>query len=109
MIRSTAWTLIACAGAASVAAQPSPDRGTLLYETHCITCHTEQVHWRERRLATDWQSLRDQVRRWQSVANLRWTDEDIDAVARHLNQRHYGFAQPATASSCAGTQRDCPR
>ena len=71
MIRSTAWTLIACAGAASVAAQPAPDRGTLLYETHCITCHTEQVHWRERRLATDCQRRTWSRRLCQSVASRR--------------------------------------
>ncbi len=26
----------------------------LLYSTHCITCHTTIVHWREKTLAADW-------------------------------------------------------
>src|ERR1700757_114536 len=40
--------------------------GALLYETHCIACHTTQVHWRDQRLATDWTTLSAQVRRWQT-------------------------------------------
>jgi mono/diheme cytochrome c family protein len=72
------------------------DRGQLLYETHCITCHTAQVHWRERRLASNWEGLRAQVKRWQSAASLNWTEQDIDDVARHLNQRYYRFREPAS-------------
>ena len=25
---------------------PSETRGALLYNTHCISCHTSQMHWR---------------------------------------------------------------
>ena len=28
-------------------------RGQLLYGTHCIQCHTTQMHWREQRLARE--------------------------------------------------------
>ena len=42
-------------------AQPMPDtaptRGQLLYNTHCIECHSVQIHWREARRAQDWSSL----------------------------------------------------
>lgn len=66
-------------------------RGELLYTTNCIACHTEQVHWRDRKLVRDWNSLTEQVRRWQDVASLGWRDDDIVAVARYLNHRYYGF------------------
>lgn len=68
-------------------------RGELLYSTHCIACHTTQMHWRDQRLATDWASLKALVRRWQGVAQLGWNDDDIVEVARHLNDSIYRFPQ----------------
>jgi mono/diheme cytochrome c family protein len=67
----------------------APARGELLYATHCIACHDREVHWRDRRLVTDWRSLLAEVRRWQAMASLRWTDEEIDEVARFVQLRHY--------------------
>lgn len=74
-------------------AQPLRDasRGELLYSTHCIQCHGSQVHWREKKLATDWSGLQAQVRRWQGVAGLEWRNEDIAEVARYLNALHYHY------------------
>jgi mono/diheme cytochrome c family protein len=69
-------------------------RGELLYTTHCNSCHTTQMHWRDRRSATDWPTLQTQVRRWQGNAGLQWTDEDIAQVVQYLNQRYYRFAPP---------------
>lgn len=66
-------------------------RGELLYTTHCIACHTTEVHWREKALVTDWNSLIDQVRRWQSTIGLGWSDEDIMEVGRYLNAVYYHF------------------
>jgi len=66
-----------------------PGRGELLYTTHCIACHNSQVHWRDRRLVTDWASLRAEVRRWQKISGLVWNDEDNAAVARYLNEHYY--------------------
>lgn len=66
-------------------------RGSLLYETHCGTCHTRSLHWREKRLATDWASLNRQVARWQDNAGLNWEADDIDAVARYLNESIYHY------------------
>ncbi|WP_298828487.1 hypothetical protein [uncultured Piscinibacter sp.] len=83
---------------ALLAASASPgaraqSRGELLYGTHCIACHSTQMHWRDKRLATDWASLKAQVRRWQGVAQLGWSEEDILEVARHLNERIYRYPQ----------------
>jgi len=71
-------------------------RGRLLYETHCIQCHTEQMHWRAAARARDWGTLRMWVQRWQGEAQLQWTEADIDAVAGHLNETIYRFPRPAT-------------
>lgn len=70
-------------------------RGELLYTTHCIACHNTQVHWRDQRLASDWNSLKAQVQRWQGMALLDWPEDDIVEVTRHLNERIYRFAPPA--------------
>jgi mono/diheme cytochrome c family protein len=72
----------------------APSRGQLLYGNHCVECHTSQMHWREQRLARDFPSLKGQVRRFQGLAGLTWSDEDIEAVARHLNDTIYRFPEP---------------
>lgn len=72
----------------------SPSRGELLYATHCITCHTQQMHWRDQRRATEWASLRAQVQRWQGEAGLGWGDGDVLDVTRHLNDTIYRFMPP---------------
>jgi mono/diheme cytochrome c family protein len=76
-------------------AQPEVDasRGELLYTTHCIACHNEQIHWRDRKIAENWTGLKAQVNRWQGVAGLAWSDRDIVEVARYLNARHYHYPE----------------
>ena len=107
--RLASWLLIACIGGAiSVAAQPTPSgsRGELLYATHCIGCHSTEVNWRDRRLATDWTSLKAQVFRWQSNTGLGWPDDDVVAVTRYLNDLYYRFPAPV---GTAAVQRPLPR
>ena len=82
-------TLRAHAGRAGAQA-----RGYMLYSQHCVECHTQQIHWRDERLARDWKSLNFQVRRWQSIASLNWGEEDIQNVTRYLNTRFYDFRPP---------------
>jgi hypothetical protein len=65
----------------------------LLYTTHGISCHTTEMHGRDQRVASDWTSLKFQVRRWQDAASLGWSDADVRAVSRHLNQSIYHFEQ----------------
>jgi hypothetical protein len=71
-----------------------PNRGQLLYETHCIACHNSQMHWRDRRLARDWPGLVTLVRGWQARAGLFWDEADVVDVARHLNDTIYRFERP---------------
>lgn len=74
-------------------------RGEMLYQNHCIACHTTQVHWRDQRLAKDWPSLRAQVRRWERNTGLTWNEDDVEAVSRYLNALYYQFPEPAVEKS----------
>lgn len=69
-------------------------RGELLYLTHCIGCHNTQLHWRDRKAARNWASLKAEVGRWQKTSGLGWRDEDVSNVARYLNARYYRFHEP---------------
>lgn len=98
------WLLIASASL-PVAAQPADaSRGQLLYSTHCIECHTVQMHWREQKKARDWPTLMAQVRRWQAEARLQWSEQDVNDVTRHLNDTIYRFHPPAAVGH-AGQNR----
>jgi len=94
--------LIACAAGAQ--AHDTPSRGQLLYTTHCLECHTTQMHWRDKRQAHDWDSLRLLVRHWQGESRLQWTEDDIDAVSLYLNDSVYRFGTLAERSASPGAR-----
>jgi len=70
---------------------PNEMRGELLYMTNCDACHTSSMHWREKKLAKDWKSLKQQVVRWQTIAKTSWTKQDIEDVTLYLNKRYYHY------------------
>jgi len=94
-----AMVLLAACATASAQTAPAPSRGQLLYATHCIACHNAEVHWRDRRAARDWASLKALVGQWQARAALGWSEPDIVEVARHLNDTIYRFAQTSDGKS----------
>jgi hypothetical protein len=47
------------------------------------------VHWRDRKVVSDWPSLVGEVRRWQANLGLAWPGETIEDVARYLNGAIY--------------------
>jgi mono/diheme cytochrome c family protein len=73
---------------------PAMSQGELLYATHCIGCHTKEIHWREKKLAKDWPMLVELVRRWQASGHLNWGEQEIAAVAHYLNSTFYKFPEP---------------
>ena len=81
-------------------------RGELLYSNHCKACHSSEIYWRAQKLATDWSSLKSQVRRWQSIMNLGWSEEEIGDVAYFLNTLHYGFPLSLPKDLLQGEKRD---
>ena len=97
-------------GIGGAAAQPQravqAARGELLYSTHCLACHSAQIHWRDRKVVTDWASLKAQVRRWAANTSLGWSDDEIADVARFLNATIYRF--PAAAGTELGGRNLLP-
>lgn len=95
--RKLAFALcLACGMHALAYAQPEigEPRGELLYATHCSACHASEIHWRNQRLVTDWDSLVVQVRKWQASIGQSWSDDEIVDVARYLNALYYDFPMP---------------
>jgi mono/diheme cytochrome c family protein len=65
------------------------ERGRILHDTHCISCHGTQVYKRGSKVATNYDEIRTQVVRWETNVSLRWNDSDIDAVATYLARTFY--------------------
>lgn len=65
--------------------------GQVLYETHCTSCHESVVHVSTRRKAVSLPELREQVARRASEAKLQWSEQELEAVVRYLDGRHYQF------------------
>ncbi len=87
---------------------PVQTRGELLYTTHCISCHTKQMHWRNDKQAHNWDSLKFQVRRWQGNAGLQWSEADITEVARYLNETIYRYPPPPDRVALASSEHSLP-
>ena len=68
---------------------PSVERGRLLYENHCIVCHTAKVHGRIPPLPINMKELRYIVAFWAKNEKLPWTEQEIDDVAQYLDVTHY--------------------
>ena len=85
--------LLACAAVLSASAGgaplPNAERGRLLYENHCVVCHTSKVHRRIPPLPIDLAELREIVATWARERNLRWTDEEIADVVEYLDVTYY--------------------
>lgn len=74
---------------ATAAAEGDTARGRMLYETHCVACHTTQAHWREKHLVKNQGDLVYQVTRWQKTAGQNWSSDEINDVAAYLNAAFY--------------------
>ena len=66
-------------------------RGRLLYETHCLSCHYERIHNRNpsRSLVRTFTQLRLEVAQRAANTGQRFTIEDLDDIAEYLNRTHY--------------------
>ena len=70
------------------------ERGRLLYENHCVVCHTPKVHRRIPPLPIDMKELRQIVSAWAKGENLGWSEQDITDVVEYLDAAHYRFLRP---------------
>ena len=66
-------------------------RGRLLYENHCLACHESLVHIRTHQTVKSLPALRAEVARWAANANLPWSGEEVEEVARYLDAQYYKF------------------
>ena len=100
----TAFALAADNTAKPEAAATAADvqRGRLLYETHCIACHTTEAHWRDKHIVKSWADLLYQVTRMQSNAGQQWSMTEITDVAAYLNELFYKM--PCPIAGCRGSQ-----
>lgn len=82
------------AGASGTAPGADTDRGRMLHDTHCVSCHDSKVYKRDSKVATNYEEIRKQVVRWETNVSLRWNDGDIDAVTTHLARAFYKVPCP---------------
>ena len=77
------------------ASAQDPERGRLLYQTHCGGCHYERTHRERLRPAVrDIADLRDMVSRWAPQTKRSYTLEELDDIVQYLNESHYRFGRP---------------
>lgn len=87
---TTGTLLLALALAIPGIVRASPD-ATALYDAHCVACHGTEVYTREDRRVQSREELATQVRMCEQNLGLTWFDDDVDAVARLLNEQYYQF------------------
>ena len=76
-----------------LATSANPERGRLLYENHCRSCHESNVHIRQTQAAKSLKAVRAEVVRWQGVLALQWNGEDVGDVVEYLNATWYHYAE----------------
>ena len=67
------------------------DRGQLLYENHCLTCHAAEIHQRSDRKVHSLIELNKRVIIWQHYLKLDWELNDVRQVTNFLNREFYNF------------------
>lgn len=89
-----ATVLLVCA-ASSAAYAADAERGRVLYETHCIVCHTPRIHMRPNKLPLTREDLRILVDDFRRMENPAWTPEETEDVVEYLSRTRYHFAPAA--------------
>jgi len=65
--------------------------GKTLKQQHCMSCHDDGVYTRSDRRVKTLEGLHKQVKRCELTLELKWFDDDVNAVAGHLNEMFYKF------------------
>jgi len=80
-----------CLTALPLTVSANMERGRLLYENHCTSCHASTVHIRDQRKTKSQAELRAWILRWSGELKLNWSEDELADVYRHLNNRYYKF------------------
>jgi hypothetical protein len=73
---------------------PNAERGRLLYENHCITCHSSKVHRRPTPVPITRSELRVIISAWAKGERLGWTEAEIADVVEFLDSSYYRSLRP---------------
>lgn len=73
----------------AVAGTPNVQRGRLLHENHCTTCHESQVHIRANHRAHSLSDVYREVVRWSNELQLNWDGSEINDVSHYLYLTFY--------------------
>lgn len=65
--------------------------GQQLTQKNCIRCHGSEVYTRANRRVDSLARLHGQVRMCNTQLETQLFDEDIEAIAKHLNEAYYHF------------------
>jgi mono/diheme cytochrome c family protein len=82
--------LLALAAAWPAAAQDA-ERGRLLYDTHCLSCHYERIHKRDpaRSRIHTFTALQIEVAERGMQSGRTFSREELDDLVEYLNRSHY--------------------
>ncbi len=86
--------LLSPLGVVSSAVAEDVERGRMLYENHCTSCHESVVHIRNDRKAKSLGEVNWQIARWATEHRLEWRYDEVRDVSRYLNAQYYQFPKP---------------
>ena len=88
-----AFAVVAFAAIARPVQAQDAERGKLLYETNCLSCHYERIHKRDpaRSTVRSLTALRVEVGRWAAQVKRPLTIQELDDISEYLNRSHYRF------------------
>jgi hypothetical protein len=67
-------------------------KGKELHDRHCLRCHDTSVYTRKDRMIQNAAQLEAQVARCAAgPAEVDWSHDQIDSVARYIGETFYGF------------------
>ena len=75
----------------ALTASAGAERGRLLYENHCMSCHISTLHVREQRKCKTPAEMRAMILRWSGELKLDWREDELADVYQYLNNRYYKF------------------
>jgi hypothetical protein len=85
------FILSAITAVAESGTRTDTNRAAMLYDNHRIQCHTQQVHWRDKKMVADWKSLVEPSGSLAHSSGLQWSESDIKEVSQYLNGKYYQY------------------
>jgi mono/diheme cytochrome c family protein len=84
-------TLLVLAAFGSPAQAGDVAQGKRLHQEHCVSCHGTEVYTRDDRMVGSMSSLITQVNRCNVNLGTGWFDDEVESVAKYLNENFYKF------------------